>query len=202
MIVFKNTNIFGEAEFQENSKKKIELIGVHREIKTKMLCAKAQRIESATRWSVFWGVRPSGSASFWMPSAQAQKFQNTPLPPTRDRITFSNTGHSGNRWNPFGGYWQDKCVILRVFVVACVFALSCAAFCLCGTSREGKRGATRGKRPWVFSPRAFRADKCGRSTHDPRFPRSFLEWLFLKNYWNNLEGRFPSRYLEWLFLKI
>ena len=68
-----------------------------------------------------------------------------------------------------GGYWQDKCVILRVFVVACVFALSCAAFCLCGKSRKGKRGATRGKRPWVFSPRAFRADECGRSTHDPRF---------------------------------
>ena len=64
MIVFKNTNIFGGAEFQENSKKKIELIGVHRKIKTKMLCAKAQRIKPATRSSVFWGVRPSGSVSF------------------------------------------------------------------------------------------------------------------------------------------
>jgi len=39
----------GEAEFQENSKKKIELIGVQRRIKTKMPCAKARRIESAER---------------------------------------------------------------------------------------------------------------------------------------------------------
>ncbi|MBR2979893.1 MAG: hypothetical protein IKC51_08175, partial [Myxococcaceae bacterium] len=28
---------------------------------------------------------------------------------------------------------------------------------------EGKRGATRGKRPWVFSPRAFRAEALDRT---------------------------------------
>ena len=62
-----------------------------------------------------------------------------------------------------------RCVrFLRPAVIAC------AAYAFRGTSREGKRGATRGKRPWVFSPRAFRADECGRSTHDPRFPSSFL----------------------------
>ena len=61
MIVFKNINIFGEAELQENSKKKIELMNVHKPIKTirnktkikkrtaenKLPCAKAQRIENA-----------------------------------------------------------------------------------------------------------------------------------------------------------
>ncbi len=33
MIVFKNINIFKEAEFHENSKNKIELMNVHKEIK-------------------------------------------------------------------------------------------------------------------------------------------------------------------------
>ena len=68
---------------------------------------------------------------------------------------------------------------LRVFVVACVFA--CAAFCLCGTTAEGKRGATRGKRPWVFSPRAFRADECGRMHSRSALPEKSLELnCFLK----------------------
>ena len=93
-------------------------------------------------------------------------------------ITPKNNGLAINWGTPFGGYWQDKSRILdnvRAFCVRCGlrFALRylsrrfscfcrCAAFCLCGTSRKGKRGATRGKRPWVFSPRAFRADECGR----------------------------------------
>ena len=51
-------------------------------------------------------------------------------------------------------------VFLRPAVIACV--AYCAAYAFRGTSRKGKRGATRGKRPWVFSPRAFRADECGR----------------------------------------
>ena len=36
MIVFKNINIFGEAEVQENSKKENELIGVHKTIRNKI----------------------------------------------------------------------------------------------------------------------------------------------------------------------
>ncbi len=129
--------------------------------------------------------------------------------------------HLAINWGtPFGGYWQDKsrildkcglfacvaaCVlrcglcrcVLRVFVVACVFALSCAAFCLCGTSRKGKRGATRGKRPWGFPPRAFRADKCGRSTHDPRFP-SGESSLFFKNINIFREAALPERLIVFL----
>ena len=75
----------------------------------------------------------------------------------------------------------------RVFAVACVlffcvlrhvrcalsfayvfwrllFALSCVElrYVLFFAGFEGKRGATRGKRPWVFSPRVIRADECGR----------------------------------------
>ena len=64
------------------------------------------------------------------------------------------------------GFLRALRFVLRPAVIAC------AAFFFAGF--EGKRGATRGKRPWVFSPRAFRADECGRSTHDPRFPRSVL----------------------------
>ena len=40
MVVFKNINIFGEAELQENSKKKIELMNVH---KTKSIRNKIKR---------------------------------------------------------------------------------------------------------------------------------------------------------------
>ena len=36
MIVFKNINIFGEAELQENSKKKIELMNVHKTIRDRI----------------------------------------------------------------------------------------------------------------------------------------------------------------------
>ena len=40
MVVFKNINIFGEAELQENSKKKIELMNIH---KTKTIRRKTKR---------------------------------------------------------------------------------------------------------------------------------------------------------------
>ena len=59
---------------------------------------------------------------------------------------------------------------LRAFFAFCV-----TCFLRCGKSRKGKRGATRGKQPWVFSPRVIRADECGRSTHDPRFPSGVLK---------------------------
>ena len=62
-MFFKNINIFREAELQENSKKKIELMNVHKAIKTirnktrtkkrtaenKLPCAEAQRLEIAER---------------------------------------------------------------------------------------------------------------------------------------------------------
>ena len=122
-------------------------------------------------------------------------FRSHPHPPT---LVFYHTqkqsscNQLGNPiWGIKAGFWimcgllacVAACVlccglcrcVLRVFVVACVFALSCAAFCLCGTSREGKRGATRGKRPWVFSPRAFRADECGRMHSRSALPERCVE---------------------------
>ena len=45
-----------------------------------MLCAKAQRIKPATRSSVFWGVRPSGSVSFY--KCGALKLKNFRIPPS------------------------------------------------------------------------------------------------------------------------
>ena len=63
---------------------------------------------------------------------------------------------------------------LRFFFAFCA-AVFVAAYAFCGKSREGKRGATRGKRPWVFSPRAFRADECGRMHSRSALPEKFLE---------------------------
>ena len=63
--------------------------------------------------------------------------------------------------------------VLRPAVIARVSY--CAAYAFCGTSRKGKRGATRGKRPWVFSPRVIRADECGRMYSRSALPEKFLE---------------------------
>ena len=77
------------------------------------------------------------------------------------------------------GFLRALRFVLRPAVIACV--AYCAAYAFRGTSREGKRGATRGKRPWVFSPRAFRADECGRMHSRSALPEKFLELnCFLK----------------------
>ena len=71
--------------------------------------------------------------------------------------------------------------VLRSFVVAFFCVRFLRAFCVaflrvfCVKVFEGKRGAKRGKRPWVFSPLAIRADECGRSAHNSRFPSSRAE---------------------------
>ena len=44
-----------------------------------MLCAKAQRSKPATRSSVFWGVRPSGSVSFYKCRALKHKSNEVAL---------------------------------------------------------------------------------------------------------------------------
>ena len=54
-----------------------------------MPCAKARRIESATRWSVFWGVRPSGSASFY--KCRALKLKNFRIPPSHPPAIVSHS---------------------------------------------------------------------------------------------------------------
>ena len=67
---------------------------------------------------------------------------------------------------------------------------------------EGKRGATRGKRPWVFSPRAFRADECGRMHSRSALPEKFLEIIVLKNINIFREIALPERWVELVFLII
>ena len=65
-----------------------------------------------------------------------------------------------------------RCVrFLRPAVIAC--AAFCVAFFLQVLKEKGERQVRKimpGKRPWVFSSRVIRADECGRSTRDPRFP--------------------------------
>ena len=61
----------------------------------------------------------------------------------------------------------------------CVFFF-CVALRFVFAGFEGKRGATRGKRPWVFSPRAFRADECGRMHSRSALSEQFLEMIVFK----------------------
>ena len=79
----------------------------------------------------------------------------------------------------------------------------CAAYAFCGTSRKGKRGATRGKRPWGFPPRAFRAEECGRMHSRSALPEKFLEMIVFKNINIFRETALPERCVELnCFLKI
>ena len=58
----------------------------------------------------------------------------------------------------------------------------CVAFFLRVLKEKGERQVRKimpGKRPWGFSPRAFRADECGRSTRDPRFPSGESSLFFI-----------------------
>ena len=71
-------------------------------------------------------------------------------------------------------------MILRVFVVACVFS----AFCLFAgrvVKEKGEplvRKIMPGKRPWVFSPLVIRAETCGRTHSRSALP----EWCVGLNY--------------------
>ncbi len=67
MVVFKNTTVFREAELQENSKKKIELMNVHKVIKT---IRNRMKIKSAQQKT---NCRALKHKELNLPSAKAQK---------------------------------------------------------------------------------------------------------------------------------
>ena len=87
------------------------------------------------------------------------------------------------------------------------FALSCVAlFFLRVLKEKGERQVRKimpGKRPWVFSPRAFRADECGRMHSRSALPEKFLEMIVFKNINIFRETALPERCVELnCFLKI
>ena len=69
-------------------------------------------------------------------------------------------------------YALFRCGLCRCIRARCV--LRSAGF-------KGKRGATRGKRPWVFSPRVIRADAFGRMHLRSALPEQFLELNYFLN---------------------
>ena len=85
-------------------------------------------------------------------------------------------------------------IVLRPAVIARV--AYCAAYAFRGTSRKGKRGATRGKRPWGFSPRVIRAEECGRTHSRSALPEQFLGMIVFKNINIFREIALSERFLE------